>query len=107
MGNGLATRKARRIAASGKRKYRILPSCNSKSEEPADGPRRALENSLSGESLAPHAVTRDAWDVGTHDAEIGKLTVGEQVELTLGGVVTVPTLEAVAEEVEHGLSPMD
>ena len=84
-----------------------LPSCNSKSEEPADGPRRALENSLSGESLAPHAVTRDAWDVGTHDAEIGKLTVGEQVELTLGGVVTVPTLEAVAEEVEHGLSPMD
>ena len=57
--------------------------------------------------LAAHALARDARNVGAHDAEIGKLTVGEQVELTPGGVVTVPALEAVAEEVEHGLSPMD
>ena len=68
---------------------------------------RALSNSLSGGSLASHTVTRDSRNVGAHDAEIGKLTVGEQVELTPCGVVTVPALETVAEEVEHGLSPMD
>ena len=45
--------------------------------------------------LAGDALARDARNVGAHDAEIGKLTVSEQIELTPGGVVTVPALEAV------------
>ena len=107
MGNGLATRKARRIAASGNGNIHIFRPHRAQNAKSPQASLRALSNSLSGESLAAHAVTRDARDVGAHDAEIGKLTVGEQVELTPCGVVTVPALETVAEEVEHGLSPMD
>src|SRR4051812_25935740 len=91
-----------------------LPQAETETSHPsASSPRKmrrarrqagGLSQISSRESLAPHTVTRDARDVGAHDAEIGKLTVGEQVEFTPGGVVTVPALETVAEEVEHGLS---
>ena len=57
--------------------------------------------------LPAYALTRDARNVGAHDAEIGKLAVAEQVELTLGAIVTVPALETIGEQVEHCLSPMD
>src|SRR5262245_28857730 len=106
MGNGLATRKARRIAASGKAAPDDVISCPPNAKSPPVSRAGSCRNrSCCG--LAAHAVSRNARNVDAHDAEIGKLAVGEQIKLALGGVVAIPALEAVGEEVEHCLSPMD
>ena len=105
MGNGLATRKAWRFAAIALGDIEQATGAFVKCEEPAV---RGGLFKFSGMMYLPaYALTRDARNVGAHDAEIGKFAVAEQVELALGAIVTVPALETIGEQVEHCLSPMD